>query len=76
MLVWNIGTGYGQVNKSVGTRITDNTLEKELRTNTILDLESTSKGFFLPRMTTAQRDALLQNMTEDNGLAIYNIDND
>ncbi len=76
LLVWNIGTGYGQITKSVGTRITDNTAEKELRTNAILDLESTSKGFFLPRMTTVQRDALVQDNNKDNGLSIYNIDND
>ena len=76
LLILNVGIGYGQVTKSVGTRITDNTVEKELRTNAILDLESTSKGFFLPRMTTAQRDALLQDSTKDNGLSIYNIDND
>ena len=76
LLVWNMGIGYGQATKLLGTRITDNTVDKELKTNAILDLESTSKGFFLPRMTTAQRDILLQDMTEDNGLAIYNIDND
>ncbi|WP_220485308.1 hypothetical protein [Myroides sp. WP-1] len=76
LLVWTMGLGYGQVTKSVGARMTDNTVEKELKTNAILDLESTSKGFFLPRMNTAQRDALLQNMTDDNGLAVYNVDND
>ncbi|MDM1390435.1 hypothetical protein HX052_10740 [Myroides marinus] len=67
---------YGQVNKTVGTRITDVTTDKALRTNAILDLESTSKGFFLPRMTTLQRDAIKKEMGKDNGLAVYNIDND
>lgn len=76
ILLWSMGISYGQINKSTGTRITDSTLEKELRTNAILDLESTTKGFYLPRMTTAQRDALLQDMSKDNGLAVYNIDND
>ena len=76
VLLLSISTGYGQMTKSTGTRITDNMVEKDLRTNAILELESTSKGFYLPRMTTAQRDALLQDMTSDNGLAVYNIDND
>lgn len=76
ILLWSIGITYSQVNKSTGTRITDSTIDKELRTNAILDLDSTSKGFYLPRMTTAQRDALLQDMSKDNGLAVYNIDND
>lgn len=65
-----------QVTKTVGTRITDNLVEKQLKNNAILDLESTSKGFFLPRMTTVQRDAIKKEMGHDNGLAIYNIDID
>jgi hypothetical protein len=65
-----------QVTKTVGTRITDNLVEKELKNNAILDLESTSKGFFLPRMTTVQRDAIKKEMGKDNGLAVYNIDID
>ncbi|AJA70431.1 hypothetical protein MYRA21_3338 [Myroides sp. A21] len=69
-------TMYGQVNKTMGTRITDVITDKEVRTNAILDLESTSKGFFLPRMTTIQRDAIKKEMGKDNGLAVYNIDND
>lgn len=76
VLLFSISTMYGQVNKSTGTRITDSTVDKELKTNAILDLESTSKGFFLPRMTTAQRDAIHKNMGKDNGLAIYNVDID
>lgn len=76
ILVFSISTIYGQVNKTVGTRITDVTTEKELKTNAILDLESTTKGFFLPRMTTLQRDAIKKEMGKDNGLAVYNIDND
>lgn len=76
VLFFSISTIYSQVNKNVGTRITDVSTEKELRTNAILDLESTSKGFFLPRMTTIQRDAIKKEMGKDNGLAVYNIDND
>ncbi|MCS6934430.1 MAG: hypothetical protein NZM35_04670 [Chitinophagales bacterium] len=40
----------------------------------LLDLQSTDKGFLLPRLTTAQRDAMGINLTE--GLMIYNITND
>lgn len=39
-----------------------------------LDITSTSKGFLMPRMTTAQRDAMGNSLAE--GLMIYNIDND
>lgn len=39
----------------------------------ILDVSSTSKGQLLPRMTTAQRDAIASPAT---GLIIYNTDND
>lgn len=38
--------------------------------NALLDLESTLKGFFLPRMTSIQSDVML-NPT--NGIKIYNI---
>ncbi|WP_413513586.1 hypothetical protein [Myroides odoratus] len=76
ILLLSISMMYGQVNKSTGTRITDSTADKELKTNAILDLESTSKGFFLPRMTTTQRDAIHKDMGKDNGLAIYNVDID
>jgi hypothetical protein len=42
-------------------------------TSALLDVQSTSRGMLLPRMTTAQRDAI-QNPA--NGLAIYNLDTD
>ncbi|MDR0195471.1 MAG: hypothetical protein LBI73_10140 [Myroides sp.] len=45
----------------------------------ILELESSTKGFLLPRMTTAQRNDLTPKITDKergNGLAIYNIDDD
>lgn len=37
-----------------------------------LDIESTTKGILIPRMTTAQRDAI---PTPNQGLTIYNTDN-
>ncbi|MFM2394223.1 MAG: hypothetical protein RLZZ546_2205 [Bacteroidota bacterium] len=39
----------------------------------ILDISSTTKGLLLPRMTTAQRDAIVNPV---NGLMIYNIETD
>ncbi|MDR2221182.1 MAG: hypothetical protein LBE34_00425 [Flavobacteriaceae bacterium] len=72
----SISTVFAQTNKTVGTRITDVTTEKALKDNAILDLDSTTKGFFLPRMTTMQRDAIKKIAGKDNGLAIYNIDID
>lgn len=45
--------------------------------NTILELESTSKGFLMPRLTNSQRDAISPDLREEgNGLTIYNIDTD
>ncbi len=41
--------------------------------NAALDIQSTSKGVFFPRMTTAQRDAIAP-ATTDAGLMIYNLD--
>ncbi len=42
--------------------------------NAALDVASTSKGFLLPRMTTAQRNAILPIAVADAGLLIYNLD--
>ena len=39
----------------------------------ILDLKSTNKGFFLPRMTTAQRLAIPAQQS-DAGLLVYDLD--
>lgn len=47
----------------IGTTIPDS--------SAILELSSTSKGFLMPRMTTVQRDAILD---PPDGLKIYNID--
>jgi hypothetical protein len=38
-------------------------------TSAMLDVKSTLKGMLIPRMTTAQRDAIA---SPDNGLMIYN----
>jgi hypothetical protein len=43
--------------------------------SSILDLQSTSKGFMVPRMTTAQRNAIVTGPSRE-GLMIYNLDND
>lgn len=40
--------------------------------NSVLDLESTTRGFLPPRMTTTQRDAVTWNNTTDKGMVIYN----
>ncbi len=41
----------------------------------VLDIQSTSKGMFVPRMTTAQRNSIVVNAARE-GLLIYNTDND
>lgn len=43
----------------------------------ILELESVTKGFLLPRMTTVERDKInIDDKVRGNGLVIYNTDND
>ncbi|MEK6450529.1 MULTISPECIES: hypothetical protein [unclassified Myroides] len=45
--------------------------------NSILELESTSKGFLMPRMTNAQRNEIpMADKIAGNGLTIYNTDTD
>lgn len=45
--------------------------------NAILELESTAKGFLLPRMTDVQRDELASKLDENgNGVTIYNTTTD
>jgi hypothetical protein len=67
---------------TIGTTLRDNTIiEDSLKVggalaivadaSAILELESTAKGFLLPRMTTAQRDAIVNPAT---GLEIYDTD--
>ena len=41
----------------------------------VLDLQSTTKGFMVPRMTTAERNAIAVSAARE-GLLIYNTDND
>ncbi|MFN8322890.1 MAG: hypothetical protein U0T74_09550 [Chitinophagales bacterium] len=41
----------------------------------VLDLQSTSKGLMVPRMTTSQRNAIVVNAARE-GLLIFNTDND
>ncbi|MDM1449751.1 hypothetical protein [Myroides odoratimimus] len=82
MLFLSIGA-FAQVNKTAGTRITDVTTEKELNQAAILDLDSSTRGFYMPRMNTAQRDQLgeklleeMANGKENTGLSIYNTTTD
>lgn len=60
------------------TKIKDGSLSNSAATpssNAILELESTAKGFLLPRMSNAQRDAIpVKDREEGNGLSIYNTD--
>lgn len=41
-----------------------------------LDVQSTSKGMHIPRMTTAQRDAIAPGASQNEGLIIYNTTTD
>lgn len=79
MLLMSIGI-FAQTTKSAGTRITDEMTESSLNNAAILDLDSTTKGFFLPRMNTAQRGQLEAKVKasgkSNTGLAIYNTDID
>lgn len=81
MLFLSIGV-MAQV-KNQGSRITDDLSTKELNSNAILDLDSSSKGFYMPRMNTAQRDQLATKLVKESeagkrntGLVIYNTSND
>jgi len=71
---------YAQNNKLLGTKISDKSevQPSNLKSNSILELESKAKGFLLPRMTTAERNQINVNESNssDTGLAIFNIDND
>ena len=60
-----VSTVYRMGNVAVGTQAPDKLA--------IVDLTSTEKGFFIPRMNTVQRDALSTTATQD-GLMIYNTD--
>ncbi len=74
---------YGQQSENL-TKITDgsvagSTLNTPAVDFSILELESSTKGFLLPRMTTVERNKIVideKYKDRGNGLAIYNTDND
>lgn len=74
LLVCSVLSVYAQ-NKQ-GAKISDVALGSSLPyTSAVLELESTTKGFLLPRMTTLERDAIaVTDASRGNGLTIYNID--
>ncbi len=79
-LLFNVSLSFGQTEM---TKLRDGSVSGEVKYSaapySILELESVSKGFLLPRMTTAQRNDLTLKITDKergNGLAIYNTDND
>ncbi|MEK6493565.1 hypothetical protein [Myroides odoratimimus] len=81
-LLMNVTLSLGQ-NPVKTTKITDGSIGSGINQPAvdfaILELESNTKGFLLPRMTTSERDALTAKITDKdrgNGLAIYNITDD
>jgi hypothetical protein len=70
----NITTVFGQ--QIYTTKIKDGSVPGSANTayqNALLELESNSKGFLLPRMTTAEREAIsITDREKGNGLVIYN----
>lgn len=74
-----IATTFGQNNPHT-TKITDGSVANSAVTAapaTLLELESSTKGFLLPRMTTAERNAItITDIERGNGLVIYNTDTD
>ena len=63
ILLLGVQMSYSQV--GIGTSTPDN--------SSVLEVSSTSKGVLFPRMTTAQRDAMVNPA---KGLTIYNLDED
>lgn len=78
-LFFNIATVFGQTNLHT-TKIKDGSVANSDQTAapaTLLELESSTKGFLLPRMTTAERNAIsISDVERGNGLVIYNKDTD
>ncbi|WP_158962994.1 hypothetical protein [Myroides fluvii] len=78
-LFLNIATVFGQ-NNLYTTKIKDGSVAQSEVTAapaTLLELESSTKGFLLPRMTTIQRNAIsITDVVRGNGLVIYNTDTD
>lgn len=75
----NIATVFGQ-NNLYTTKIKDGSIANSALTAapaTLLELESSTKGFLLPRMSTVERDAItISDQERGNGLVIYNKDTD
>ena len=64
------GTLFGNLaNDQIGLGVADATA---INADAILELDSTSRGLLLPRMTTVQRDAISGGSPTDSGLTIYN----
>ena len=61
----------GNANLMAQVKIGDNS--NEISPKALLELESTTKGLVIPRMTTAQRDAAFDQSTP-LGMVIFNID--
>lgn len=63
-----------------GVKIKDQSVQGSspiAKKNSVLELESISRGFLLPRMTSEQRDKIsIDDKMKGNGLTIYNTDND
>ncbi|WP_010254933.1 hypothetical protein [Myroides injenensis] len=71
---------FGQVFAQPNTKIKDGSVANSSQTpsvNAILELESTGKGFLLPRLTNKQRDDIANGANNlEDGLTIYNVDTD
>ncbi|EPH13023.1 hypothetical protein MODO_0963 [Myroides odoratimimus] len=78
-MFFSIATSFAQ-NDLYTTKIKDGSVANSSAAaseNTVLELESVSKGFLLPRLTTSQRNAIsIADKERGNGLTIYNIDTD
>lgn len=78
-MFFGMATSFGQVGMNM-TKIKDGSVansEVAASKTSVLELESTNKGFLLPRLTNIQRDAIsITDKERGNGLTIYNIDTD
>ena len=62
---------YAQTQTMNALKISNSGTTSAIAPTAILDLQSTNKGFVAPRMTTAQRNAIV---SPTEGLMIYNLD--
>jgi hypothetical protein len=78
-MFFSIATALGQGGTNT-TKIKDGSVpnsEVTASKTAVLELESVSKGFLLPRLTNSQRNAIsITEKERGNGLTIYNIDTD